>query len=239
MSEQAEGNSSLHYDNQPKDFQENDEYKSGAAKVGKTIALGAKDVAELAEQPEEAKFKYKSEGAWFSKMVVNYSLNGEPIEKKASGSGRIIAVPLTATDVEVKFQVHRPFWGDIMKYDRFEKKWCKPYEPHVFRYEEPPLQRTFTISGNLWREAVMRVSDEYDEETREMDGYIQSKCKTFMPGLIFSTFPLGRDFFLVFNKTKLMGKCKDFAPRGRMAFKPVFYWRIFSREATFGQLTLS
>ena len=85
----------------------------------------------------------------------------------------------------------------------------------------------------------MRVGDEYDEETREMDGYIQSKCKAFMSGLIFSTFPLGRDFFLVFNKTKLVGKCKDFAPLGRMAFKPVFYWGIFSREAAFGQLTLS
>ena len=148
-----------------------------------------------AEQPEEAKFKYKSEGAWISKMLINYALNGEPIEKEASGSGSIIRVPLTATDVEVKFQVRRPLWGDIMKYDRFEKKWCKPDKPHVFRYEKPPLQRTFTISGNLGWEAVMRVSDEYDEETREMDGYIQSKCKAFVSSLIFSTFRLGWDFF--------------------------------------------
>ena len=113
-------------------------------------------------------------------MLVNYLLNGEQIEKEKSGSGRIIKVPLTATDVEVKFQVRRPRWGDIMKYDRFGKDWHKPYKPQVFRYEKPPLERTFTISGNLWREAVMRVSDEYDEETREMDGYIQSKCKAFM-----------------------------------------------------------
>ena len=101
-------------------------------------------------------------------MLVNYLLNGEPIEKEKSGSGRIIKVPLTATDVEVKFQVCCPRWGDVMKYDRFEEKWCKPDEPHVFRYEKPPLQRTFTISGNLGWEAVMRVSDEYLEETNEM-----------------------------------------------------------------------
>ena len=125
------------------------------------------------EEPLDATFKYNSEEPWVSKMLINYVLNDEPIKKEASGSGRIISVPLNATDVEVKFQARRPRWGDIMKYDRFEKKWCKPDEPHVFRYEKPPLQRTFTISGNLWREAVMRVSDEYDEETREMDGYIQ------------------------------------------------------------------
>ena len=75
-----------------------------------------------AEQPEEATFRYKSEGARISKMLINYALNGEPIEKEVSGSGRIIRVPLTATDVEVKFQVSRPRWGDVMKYDRFEKK---------------------------------------------------------------------------------------------------------------------
>ena len=128
-------------------------------------------------------------------MVVNYSLNGEPVEIEESGSGSVIRVPLTATDVEVKFQVRHPRWGDIMKYDRFKKKWCKPFKPHVFRYKKPPLQRTFTISGNLGWNAVMRVSDEYDEETREMDGYIQSKCRAFISGLIFSTFPLGWDFF--------------------------------------------
>ena len=131
-------------------------------------------------------------------MLVNYLLNGEPIEEEKSGSGRIIKVPLTATDVEVKFQVSRPRWGYVMKYDRFEKMWCKPYEPHVFRYKEPPLERTFTISGNLWWEAVMRVSDEYHEETKEMDDHIQSKCKAFMSGLIFSTFPLAQDFFFLF-----------------------------------------
>ena len=122
---------------------------------------------ETAEYLKEGTIRYKSEGAWISKMVVTYSLNGEQIEEETSGSGRIIRIPLNAKHVEVKFQVRRPLWGDIMKYDRFEKKWYEPYEPHVFQYEKPPLQRTFTISGNLWWEAVTRVSDEYHEETGE------------------------------------------------------------------------
>ena len=117
---------------------------------------------------EKASFRYKSEGAWISKMIVAYLLNGKQIEEEVSDSGGRVKIPLDARQVKVKFQVRRPAWGDIMKYDRFKKTWCKPYEPHVFQYEEPPLGRTFTISGNLWWEAVMRVSDEYHEETHEM-----------------------------------------------------------------------
>ena len=117
---------------------------------------------------EKALFRYKSEGAWISKMIVTYLLNGKQIEEEVSGSGGRVKIPLDARQVKVKFQVRRPAWGDIMKYDRFKKTWCKPYEPHVFQYEEPPLERSFTISGNLWWEAVMRVSDEYHEETHEM-----------------------------------------------------------------------
>ena len=129
-------------------------------------SYGARD-EETAEYPEEGTIRYKSEGAWISKMVVTYSLNGEQIEEETRGSGNVIRIPLNAKHIEVKFQVRRPLWGDIMKYDRFEKKWQEPYEPHVFLYKKPPLQRTFTISGSLWWEAVMRVSDEYHEETGE------------------------------------------------------------------------
>ena len=120
------------------------------------------------EEPEETTFRYKSEGAWISKMVVTYLINGEEIKKEACGSGRIVRIPSDAKQVKVRFQVRRPFWGDIMKYDRSRKTWCKPYEPHVFCYKKPPIERTFTISGNLWWEAVMRVSNEYHEETGEM-----------------------------------------------------------------------
>ena len=128
---------------------------------------------ETAEEPPEAIFRYKSEGAWISKMIVTYLLNGKQIKEEVSGSGRIVKIPSDARQVKVRFQVRRPAWGDIMKYDRFKKKWCKPYKPHVFCYEKPPLERTFTISGNLWWGAVMRVSDEYHEETGEMGGYTQ------------------------------------------------------------------
>ena len=132
-------------------------------------------------------------------MIVTYLLNGEQIEEEVSGNGRIVVeIPLDARQVKVRFQVRRPAWGDIMKYDRFKKMWCKPSEPHVFCYEKPPLARTFTISGNLWWEAVMRVSDEYHEETLEMVGDISlvnansaGKYLTFMSDLFFN-FPVFR-----------------------------------------------
>ena len=127
---------------------------------------------ETAKEPPEATFRYKSEGAWFTKMIVTFFFDGEEIEREVSDSGGIVKIPSDARQVKVRFQVRRPAWADIMKYDRFKKKWCKPYEPHVFCYEKPPLERTFTISGNLWWEAVMRVSDEYHEETGEMGGNI-------------------------------------------------------------------
>ena len=123
---------------------------------------------EPAKDLQDGTIGYKSEGYWYSKMVVTYSLHGKENRQEVSGNGRKVKIPSAAKQVEVRFQVRRPFWGDIMKYDRFNETWCKPYEPHVFRYERPPLERTFTISGNLRREAVTRVSDEYHEETFEM-----------------------------------------------------------------------
>lgn len=118
-------------------------------------------------QPKDGKVKYISNGAWFSKMVVTFFENSEKVTEEVKGSGRSINIPSSAREIEVKFQVRRPFWGDICKYDRFNKSWFRPDEPHIFRYDTPPI-RTFTISGNLWWEAVMRVSDEYHEETEEM-----------------------------------------------------------------------
>ena len=117
------------------------------------------------DEPLESTFRFKSNGFWFSKIIVTYAPDGK---KEAKGSGRIVKIPADARQVEVRFQVRRPFWGNIMKYDRFKKTWCRPYEPHVFRYDKPPVERTFTVSGNLWWEAVMRVSDEYHDETGEI-----------------------------------------------------------------------
>ena len=125
------------------------------------------DLSDYGEEEANGKVKYISKGAWFSKMVVSYVLNKKTIVKEVLGSGSSVDIPSVARDIEVKFQVQRPFWGDICKYDRFLGRWCKPDQPHVFCYDSPP-NRTFTISGGLWYEAVMRVSNEYHEETKEM-----------------------------------------------------------------------
>ena len=116
---------------------------------------------------EDMKIKYISEGAWMSKMIVSFFLNGKKTTQQVRGSGKFVTIPSRARGIEVKFQVSRPFWGDVMKYNRFKKAWLRPYEPHVFRYNKP-TNRTFTISGNLWWEAVMGVTNEYHEETKEL-----------------------------------------------------------------------
>ena len=116
---------------------------------------------------EDMKIKYISEGAWMSKMIVSFFLNGKKTTQQVRGSGKFVTIPSRARAIEVKFRVSRPFWGDVMKYNRFKKAWLRPYEPHVFRYDKP-ANRTFTISGNLWWEAVMGVTNEYHEETKEL-----------------------------------------------------------------------
>jgi len=127
-----------------------------------------RDQSEVSDIAEDCKLKYISYGPWFSKMVVSYSLKGERVTQEVCRSGKSVTVPGNAAQLEVKFQVMRPFWGDLKKYHRFERRWCEPDQPHVFKFNTPPPLRTFTISGGLWYEAVMRVSDEYHDETGEM-----------------------------------------------------------------------
>ena len=119
------------------------------------------------DQREDIKIKYISEGAWISRMIVSFLLDGKKTTQQVSGSGKFVTIPSRARDIEVKFQVRRPFWGDVMKYNRFREAWFRPYEPHVFWYDKP-TNRTFTISGNLWWEAVMGVTNEYHDETKEL-----------------------------------------------------------------------
>ena len=78
-------------------------------------------------------------------------------------------IPENAKDVEVRFQVLRFIgtWCDVKKYDRFDECWSEPTEPHIFKYDKPPI-RTFTISGRLYFEAVVKVTDEYFDEVRDM-----------------------------------------------------------------------
>ena len=129
---------------------------------------GEENASTIILEEANGKVKYISKGAWYSKMVVSFVLNEKKIVKEARGSGSSVDIPSVARNIEVKFQVKRPFWGDICKYDRFLGRWYKPDQPHVFCYDSPPIHRTFTISGGLWYEAVMRVSNEYHEETKEM-----------------------------------------------------------------------
>ena len=129
--------------------------------------LGEKSASKIIIEEAKGKVKYISEGAYFSKMVVSYFLNGETVVEEVGGSGSSVDIPSVARNIKVKFQVRRPFWGDICKYDHFLDCWSKPYEPHVFCYDSPPIERTFTISGRLWWEKVVRVSNEYHEETKE------------------------------------------------------------------------
>ncbi len=141
------------------------------------------DISVVRDEPKDCEIEYISKGLWISKMIVSYLLNKEEITQQVSGSKKFVTVPSTARRVEVRFQVRRPFWGDVMKYDRFKRRWCKPSEPHVFRYYTPPPFCTFTIGGNLWYEAVMEVSvqDESDVCDEPEDcklRYISEGCRT-------------------------------------------------------------
>ena len=154
---------------QPLDPKEPSSDDDQGANLGTTFEEDAEDdQSEVSDKAEDCKVKYISEGAWVSKMVVSYFLKGERITQEVRGSGKSVTIPGNATQLEVKFQVMRPFWGDLKKYDRFKRCWCNPDQAHVFKFNTPPPLRTFTISGRLWYEAIMTVSDEYHDETKEM-----------------------------------------------------------------------
>ena len=91
------------------------------------------------------------------------------VKKETSGSGSSIVIPKNANCIDVRFKVLRfiATWSDVKKYDRFKECWSEPTRPHIFSYKTPPI-RTFTISGGLYYEAVMKVTDEHDNEVRDM-----------------------------------------------------------------------
>ena len=121
----------------------------------------------ISEQLFDGKVRYISKGYWFSKMIVSFFVNGKENTKEVRRSGKYVDIPFNARQIKVRFKVLRPPWRDILKYDRFQKCWCEPYEPHVFQYETPPI-RTFTIWGIMRWEAVMIVTDEHHNETNEL-----------------------------------------------------------------------
>ncbi|CAG2208042.1 unnamed protein product [Mytilus edulis] len=127
----------------------------------------SKDSSCIYAEPS-ARFKYISEGLWKSKMIVEYRCNNKPLQKETSGSGTAIEIPIDAEDVKVYFKVMRFIitWCDLKKWDRFENQWFD--EPHIFTYECPPEQRTFTISGSLYFERVTHISNEMHDDVNEI-----------------------------------------------------------------------
>ena len=119
--------------------------------------------------PRNGRIRYLSEGDWWSKMIVKYELHGKPFTEEITGSGESVELPAEALNITVRFQVMRfiSTWCDIKKYDRFSKQWIEPIVAHIFHYENPPI-RTFTISGSLYFEAIMNVTNELYEELTEM-----------------------------------------------------------------------
>ena len=106
---------------------------------------------------------------YFSRMIVKYSVNSNQKEIIVEGSGSQVIVPANATRITVKFENMRFFktWCDVKKYNRFTKCWIKPTVPHVFTFSTP-VSCTFTLQGNLFYVAVMKVTGN-DSELDIMD----------------------------------------------------------------------
>ena len=101
---------------------------------------------------------------------MKYSVNSKKEENIVEGSGSQVNIPGNATDISVRFQNMRfvGTWCDVKKYDRQKKRWIKPTVPHVFKFSTP-VSRTFTLEGSLYYVAVMKVTDEHDEECNIME----------------------------------------------------------------------
>ena len=104
-------------------------------------------------------------------MIVVYSdSEGKKIPITVEGSGSMVEIPDHARNIKVRFQNQRFIgtWRDVKKYDRRKKCWCEPTEPHVFTFSEP-VTRTFTLDGSLYYAAVIKVTNELDEELDIME----------------------------------------------------------------------
>ena len=100
-------------------------------------------------------------------MLVDYEENGEEKHQEGHGGGSLILLPNNATNIKVRFRVMRSpgIWSDVKKYDRFQKCWVKPIQPHIFEYDTPE-SCTYTLAGNLYYEAVTKISGDEDTDER-------------------------------------------------------------------------
>ncbi|XP_028403143.1 uncharacterized protein LOC114525880 [Dendronephthya gigantea] len=123
--------------------------------------------------PVKYELKYISEGLWLSKMLVDFQENGETKHYETEDSESSFLLPTNATNIKVRFQIMRVpgIWCDVKKYDRFNKYWVKPIQPHIFEYDKP-RSRTFTLADC---EAVMKITGGDDDNTFDIDGRAQSR----------------------------------------------------------------
>ncbi|XP_028403144.1 uncharacterized protein LOC114525882 [Dendronephthya gigantea] len=100
-------------------------------------------------------------------MLVDYEVNGEKKHHEGHGSGSLILLPNNATKIKVRFQVMRfpGVWSDVKEYDRFEKCWVEPTEPHIFEYEKP-VSCTYTLAVNLYGG---KITGEYHDDIYDTD----------------------------------------------------------------------
>ena len=134
------------------------------------IVVRRGEIQQREQDHPSGRISYISKGLWVSKLLVQYTNDNNELEKReAKPSSCPIEIPKKAKNIEVRFKVMRFIsnWCDVKKYDRFEECWSEPKEPHIFKYEKPVI-RTFTISGSLYYEAVMKVCDDGNEEVDDM-----------------------------------------------------------------------
>ena len=111
------------------------------------------------------KIRYICKEGWSSRMTVEYVDATKSWKRSVvEGSGSAVEIPEQATNILVGFQAWRCFmWCDVKKYDRIEKCWCEPKEPHLFMFDSP-VSYTFTLDGGRFYERVSKVTNEdYDE----------------------------------------------------------------------------
>ncbi|CAC5422705.1 unnamed protein product [Mytilus coruscus] len=147
--------------------------ESGCNPTPKTKIVENITVSPYVTEPEDnsipcSRFRYIADGSWISKMIVEFKFNGISQIKTVRESGSGIELPIDAEDVKVHFKVLRFLltWCDVKKWDRLKKVWQE--EPHIFSYKSPPEQRTFTLSGPLYFEGVINVTNENHDEVCDM-----------------------------------------------------------------------
>ncbi|XP_028403271.1 uncharacterized protein LOC114525992 isoform X2 [Dendronephthya gigantea] len=100
-------------------------------KVGMLQTCGGDDLK--LEKEKTARLKYSYKGNMFSRMLVEYEVNGKNKDDEVRGSGSSILIPENATNIQVRFQLFSSFgtWSDLMTYE--------PTKPRILKYDKPVI----------------------------------------------------------------------------------------------------